>query len=128
MQSTTEFERFLADRLNIDTDAVADVSEWSGTGNTIGALALRLGLLDLPQIDRILDLQEEDKRLFGELAVDLGFLTSDQVEQLVTLQQFHQLFEIGERQVVAGRITIRDLMQIILEFQETTVVAAHGSS
>lgn len=110
------FEEFLAERLGLTPDECVASSEWSGTGNTIGALALRLGALDLNQIDRILDVQEEDKRLFGVLAIDLGFMTSSQVDRLIELQRYHQIVEIGEHLVVQGKISTEEMHQAITDY------------
>ena len=41
---------------------------WSQSGNTIGALALRLNLLALDQVEKIIEIQRTERDLFGELA------------------------------------------------------------
>lgn len=114
--STSDFARFLANRLRLDPDEILTSSDWAGTGNTIGAIALRLGLLDLDQIDRILDMQDSDKRLFGEIAINLEFMTEEQVEGLIQLQRYHQLLEAGEALVLRGIITMEQLQETLLEF------------
>ena len=114
--STSDFERFLVKRLQLDPEESLQSSDWAGTGNTIGALALRLGVLDLDQIDRILDMQEEDKRRFGEIAVNLEFMTERQVQRLIQLQRYHQLLEAGEILVLRGLVTVEDLQQSLVEF------------
>lgn len=120
--STSDFARFLADRLSLDPDEIMMASDWAGTGNTIGAIALRLGLLDLDQIDRILDMQDSDKRLFGEIAVNLEFITNEQVEGLIQLQRYHQLLEAGEALILRGLVTMEQLQETLLEFYRL-----HGS-
>jgi hypothetical protein len=115
-QSASNFERFLLERLHLDPEEHLSFSDWAGTGNTIGALALRLGVLSLNEIDRILDAQESDRRLFGEIAVEHGYLTSDQVERLIGLQQFHQLLEVGEHMVLKGYLSIEELQTALLEY------------
>lgn len=127
MTANHEFESFLVDRLQIDARQMRRRSDWAGTGNTIGALALRLGLLELQQIDRILNLQESDRRLFGELAVHLGFMTSEEVDRLIELQHLHQLLEIGETHVVAGRLDTNSLLETILEFRTPSTPAQEPS-
>lgn len=117
MTFVSEFEHFLLNRLRMVAGHCRRRSNWAGTGNTIGALALRLGLLELDQIDRILSLQEVDRRLFGELAVHLGYMTTDEVDRLIELQQLHQLLELGESHVVAGRLDTSTLLKDILEFR-----------
>lgn len=120
--STSDFARFLANRLRLDPDEVLTSSDWAGTGNTIGAIALRLGLLDLDQIDRILDMQDSDKRLFGEIAINLEFMTEEQVDGLIQLQRYHQLLEAGEGLILRGLVTMEQLQETLLEFYRL-----HGS-
>jgi hypothetical protein len=115
-QTATDFERFLLDRLNLDPEEHMSFSDWAGTGNTIGALALRLGALSLDEIDRILDAQESNRRLFGEIAIELGFLTNQQVDRLIMLQRFHQLLEVGEHFVMKGLASLDELQKLILEY------------
>ena len=57
LSPSNDFEQFLVERLQMPAFMLPQVGEWSGTGNTIGALALRLGVLDLQQIDEILTRQ-----------------------------------------------------------------------
>lgn len=113
---TSDFEQFLLARLGSHQSPIGHACDWAGTGNTIGALALRLGVLTLDQIDRILDLQEEDRRRFGELAVHLGYITNDQVQRLIDLQKFHQLLEIGEHYVMEGSTSVDELQHSLSEF------------
>ena len=80
--------------------------EWADAGNTIGMLALRMGLLSVEQIDHILESQEQEGsgRRFGELAESLGLLSHDQVARLLAIQSLNRELELGERLVLAGRI------------------------
>jgi hypothetical protein len=106
----------MLERLQLDPEEHLSFSDWAGTGNTIGALALRLGVLSLDEIDRILDAQESNRRLFGEIAVELGFLTHDQVGRLIGLQRFHQLLEVGEHMVLKGFLSIEELQSALLDY------------
>ncbi len=115
-QSASNFERYMLERLQLDPEEHLSFSDWAGTGNTIGALALRLGVLSLDEIDRILDAQESNRRLFGEIAVELGFLTHDQVGRLIGLQRFHQLLEVGEHMVLKGFLSIEELQSALLDY------------
>jgi hypothetical protein len=112
----------MLERLQLDPEEHLSFSDWAGTGNTIGALALRLGVLSLDEIDRILDSQESNRRLFGEIAVELGFLTSNQVERLIGLQRFHQLLEVGEHMVLKGYLSIEELQSALLDYHRTNLV------
>jgi hypothetical protein len=122
--SIGEFEQFLKDRFGITREEYVNDSQWRGTGNTIGALLLRLGLLDLSQIDEILDIQENDKRLFGEIAVDLGFLTEDQVRAVIAIQCYHQFVEVAENMVIRGYFNLLDLQLAVLEFMQNVTADA----
>lgn len=116
-QSASNFERFLLEKLGLDPEEHMSFSDWAGTGNTIGALALRLGVLSLDEIDRILDSQESNRRLFGEIAIELGFVSPQQVDRLIELQRFHQLLEVGEHAVMKGLLSIDDLQRVMIEFR-----------
>ncbi len=56
MGCTEEFTKFLIDQEVVTAEGSRHSSDWAGTGNTIGAIALRLGLLTLDQIDQILSI------------------------------------------------------------------------
>ena len=77
-------------------------SDWAGTGNTIGAIALRLGLLNLDQIDQILAVQENERRLFGQIAVSEEILSEEQIGRLLSVQRMHYCVEHVEMLVMHG--------------------------
>ena len=83
---------------------------WPGHPDTIGAICLKLGFLKLDQIDVLLDEQSRKPRLFGELAIEKGFLTSQQVAALLQVQQLERDLAIGKVLVVAGHLTMDDLI------------------
>lgn len=118
MPSVADFAMFLAKRTQLEIDKLPKVGLWAGTGNTIGAIALRMSLLDLDQIDRILELQKQEGELFGQLAVRLNFLKQEQVARLVQLQQLHQQLEIGGQLVVHGQLSLVELLDALLEFHK----------
>jgi hypothetical protein len=98
--SSAEFAEYLVRIAGVDDDQQPPVGMWAGTGNTIGAIALRMDLLELEQIDQILELQKQEGELFGQIAVRMGYLSQDQVDRLVQLQQVYQQLEIGGHYVV----------------------------
>lgn len=120
MAIAPKFSEFLQQKLHLSPQECPRPSEWSGTGNTIGALALRLGCLSLNQIDNILQRQQGDKRLFGELGVELGYLKSADVDRLILLQKLHLDLEAGELLVLAGKTDIPTLLTHLLEFRRET--------
>src|SRR5262245_42778712 len=81
LSATKPFLEHLRLRLKLTEGELPEVGEWSGVGNTIGALALRLNLVTVEQLDQILGAQEEDEngRRFGDVAIELGFLDEGQV-------------------------------------------------
>ncbi len=112
------FRQFLRARYAMASADAPEPGEWSNLGNLIGAVALRLGLLTVEQIDQILDIQENGKtwRLFGEIGVELGFLTPEQLDRLCQLQRIHRLLEAGEQMVVRGQLDVNSLVQGLSDF------------
>jgi hypothetical protein len=53
----------------------------------LGTLAIIKGYLRHDQVLKILQIQQKNRKLFGEIAVGLRLLTQDQVEELLRLQQ-----------------------------------------
>lgn len=115
--NTSKFSDFLASRLKLAPGDAPKPSEWSGTGNTIGALALRLGVLSLHQIDNILQQQQSVPKLFGEIGVQLGYLTTEAVDRLIELQRLHLDLEQGELLVVAGKLDVAGLLSALRDFR-----------
>jgi len=114
-----QLSRFMADSLGLSQEELPRPGPWSRSGLTIGALSLRLSVLDLDQIDRIIDRQELTPKLFGELAIELGFATRDTVERLLLLQKFHWALEFGELLVLARKVELPRMVQLVGRFLET---------
>lgn len=114
------FHRFLAARCGMAPADASEPGEWSDLGNLLGAIALRLGLLTVDQIDQILGIQEEGGtwQRFGEIAVERGFLTPDQLDRLCQIQRIHRLLETGEQMLVRGQLDVDCLVQSLSEFWE----------
>ena len=104
------FTGYLAQDLNLLEEERPSGNEWLRFGNTIGALALRVGLLTSAQVDKVLERQEVRGGYFGDIAVESGDLTSHQVAQLLELQQLHDDLFLAEQLVVAGRIDVPTLL------------------
>lgn len=118
MSSVTDFAEYLAHCADLSGDDLPRGGYWAGTGNTIGAIALRMNLLKLDQIDRILEMQKEKGELFGQLAVRIGYLSQDQVGRLVQLQQVYQQLEIGGQFVVSGKLPMDRLLTAMVQFNQ----------
>jgi hypothetical protein len=117
-QTQPTFVDYLTDRLELSDRELPTPGEWADAGNTIGMLALRMNLLSVVQIDRILELQENEGniRRFGELAESLNMLSHAQVERLLAVQTLNRELELGERLVMDGRLEIGDLVRHLSDF------------
>ncbi len=115
-QDIAAFATFLSEHLELAPCEAPRPGAWVGSGNTLGSIGLRLGLLSLDQIDQITNRQSSDRRLFGEIGVDLEFLTGDQVDRLLLLQRFHRCLDLGALLVIEDRITFAALLDLIAEY------------
>ena len=107
---------FLSGELGVPKDALPTPGAWSCTGLTIGALALRLNVLTLDQIDVIIDHQATDGHRFGQIAVACGYLSETQVESLLVLQRLHWAIEATERLFIQGEIDLARLAGLLDRF------------
>ena len=116
------FTEFLQSQLGLENHEIPQPGEWANVGNTTGALALRLGLLSVDQIDHILETQENEGhgKLFGEIAVELGYVESEQVDRLLLIQQLNRRLELGEQLVLSGRTDIDTLLTNLQDFHRQT--------
>lgn len=110
---------YLAAELGVPEDELPSPSCWSECGQTIGALALRLGALTLEQIDAVIDYQSHEKMRFGEIAAELGFVTPEQIERLLKLQAFHRALELCELLVLSGRVDVPRMCELMAGFLRT---------
>ena len=118
MADVSTFERFLIDRGVVGAQELPSPTKWEDTGNTIGSIALRLGMLNLEQIEEILKAQQSESRRFGELAVDREFLTDGQITQLLEIQQLHRHLHRAELMVMQKQVTLGQLLRLLSEFQD----------
>ena len=114
------FTEFLQQQLGLADHEVPEPGEWAHVGNTTGAVALRLGLLTVEQIDHILETQETEgqTKLFGEIAVELGYADQSEIERLLTIQRLNRRLELGEQLVLAGRVDLDTLLTHLREFEQ----------
>ncbi|MCG8589942.1 MAG: hypothetical protein MJE66_11695 [Proteobacteria bacterium] len=110
------FRRFLSEEMGVPAQQLPEVHEATGHGDTLGALGLRMGVLTLTQIERVVDVQLCDGNVFGEIAVKLGFLDPGQVERLLWLQRSQRCLDLARRPLLAGQVTLPDLLAGIAEF------------
>lgn len=114
----TEFNAFLSERTGIPLSDFPNVGDWSGAGDTFGAIALKLNLISMSSIDTILAAQENEPYRFGELAVKLGIIKEEHAKRVLAIQRFHRSLETGERLVVYGKLELPKLLHILAEFLE----------
>ena len=121
--TTNEFVEFLMGQLDLAASEAPRQSEWAGSGNTLGSIGLRVGLLSLDQIDKIITLQSSDNRLFSEIGVSLKFVTAEQVEHLLTLQHFHRCLDVGATLMVEGRTTFPHLLATMRDYFDSGAIS-----
>jgi hypothetical protein len=107
---------YLAAALGVPEDELPAPGCWSECGQTIGALALRLGVLTLEQIDAVIDYQSHEKMRFGEIAIELGFTTAEEIRKLLQLQAFHRGLELCELLVLSGRVDVPRMCELMAGF------------
>ena len=111
-----ELGDFLSGRLGVEPDDLPRSNGWAGSGNSIGALALRLGVLSLDEIEQVVDLQASDGQLFGELAKHLGFCTDKDIDRLLAMQRLHRCIDQAALLVIDGRFEVPDLLRHLADF------------
>ena len=111
-----EISECVAARLGIAVSDLPQPGIWAQSGNTIGALALRVNLLTIDQVDEIINAQETSRKLFGEIAIELGFVQKSDVDRLLELQRFYWIFEIGELVYLRRDADLPELLELYAEF------------
>ena len=118
MADINPFVRFVVDRLGLDADTLPDVSNVTDAGNTVGAICVRLGLINVVDIDQIIDVQRNERhRKFGEIAIQLGLLSSADVDGVLALQQFYRAVEPAVLLVIAKKVSLASLLALWIEFE-----------
>lgn len=123
---TDELALFLAERLGLSIDDLPQPGIWAQSGNTIGAIALRMNLLTIDQVDDIINAQETESKLFGQIAIELGFIDKDELDRLLELQRFHWSFELGELLFVRGDVDLPKLLEFYVQFAHESRGDADG--
>lgn len=113
---TDELSLFLAERLGVSIEELPQPGIWAQSGNTIGAIALRMNRLTIDQVDDIINAQETESKLFGQIAIELGFIDKPELDRLLELQRFHWSFELGELVFVRGDVDLPKLLEFYVQF------------
>lgn len=118
------FIGYLAQQLDLDENGRPLQNEWHRFGNTIGVLALRLGLLTSAQVDELLERQEAEGGYFGELATEAGYLIPAQVATLLELQGLHDELFLAEQLVISGKLDVPSLLNSLTTYRQQVVEPA----
>jgi len=111
------FADFLVQRGYVTASQVGQaIARWSGRPDTIGAIALKLGFLDLTQIDTLLETQLHEKKLFGQIAVEKGMLSDEAVGRLLQVQKLDQSLDLGKILVANSDMEIEQLVEALGQF------------
>jgi len=100
--------------LNLPEEARPQLGNWARVGTTLGALCLKLGLLDMEQINNLLELQEQTGGLFGDVAVELGYLNEEQVKKILLIQKWTRRTDILDRLFINGKIDENQIKHLSL--------------
>lgn len=114
-----QLSEFLSLKLGIAKEDLPEPGDWAGSGNTLGSLALRMGILSLDQIESIVDLQVSGDQRFGDTAVKLGYLAREQVDLLMHVQALHRCIDLGAPLALSGHAELPEVIALIAEFFES---------
>lgn len=116
---TAEFVDHLANKFDLNNEERPELKHWSGLGTAIGAICLRLDLLDVDQLDNLLETQENEGGLFGQIAIRLGYLTQEQVDALLEVQEMNRRLELTQMLYVKNRINADELKSCLSQIVVT---------
>jgi len=102
--NTQAFVDFLITELNLDEAQQPELGNWGRMGSTLGALSLKLNLMDMEKINSLLEVQEQTGGLFGDVAIELDYLNGEQVEKLLSIQKWSRRAKVLHRLLLAGTI------------------------
>ncbi len=97
VEAALPFVEYLGKELNLELVSKPAFGAWSEAGTTLGALSLKLGLMDMEQINECLERQEERGGYFGEVAIELTYLTKVRVSTLLNIQKWSRRSELLQR-------------------------------
>jgi hypothetical protein len=103
-RGTTLFIEYVSRKLNLSEQDRPTLGSWGQVGTTLGALCLKLHLMDMDKINNLLEIQEQAGGLFGDLAIELGYLSEVQVDNLLGIQTWTRRSEILHRLLLAEKI------------------------
>lgn len=98
------FIEYLSRELALKETDKLELGSWGRVGTTLGALSLKLNLMDMEKINNLLEIQEQTGGLFGDVAIELGYMNAAHVEKLLNIQKWSRREEILHRLLLAGTI------------------------
>lgn len=104
VRGTTLFIEYISRKLDLSMEDKPSLGSWGEVGTTLGALCLKLNLMDMDKINNLLEIQEQAGGLFGDVAIELGYLSEVQVENLLRIQTWTRRSEILHRLLLAEKI------------------------
>ncbi len=102
---TKLFIEYVSRKLNLSTEDRPAPGSWGQMGTTLGALSLKLNLMDMGKINNLLEIQEQTGGLFGDVGIELGYLDKEQVNSLLKIQTWSRRTEILHRLFLAKTIS-----------------------
>ena len=123
-EANKAFVEHLKREFDLVSSDIPRLGVWAGSGNTLGAIGLRVGILSLDHIDQIISMQSYDNRLFGQIAIALKFLTDEQVDRLLTMQRFYRCLDLGVMLVFENRMSFSDLLASMARHFESSSAPA----
>lgn len=118
LSSTQVFIDYLVSELGLVEKDQPNLGSWGRVGTTLGALSLKLNLMDMEKINNLLEIQEQTGGLFGDVAVELGYLEQDQVKKLLKIQNWSRRAEILQRLFLAGQINDEQYSKFVAKIYE----------
>ncbi len=112
VRGTQLFIEYVSRKLNLSEEDKPVVGNWGQVGTTLGALSLKLNLLDMDKINNLLEIQEQTGGLFGDVAVELEYLNEAQVNHLLKIQSWSRRAEILHRLLLAGTIDLEQYYKL----------------
>tara|TARA_R110002110_G_scaffold376446_1_gene586308 strand:+ start:59662 stop:60066 length:405 start_codon:yes stop_codon:yes gene_type:complete len=110
---TQDFIDHIARELDLgEEDLPALTSSWGRVGTTLGALCLKMNLMDMEQINNLLEVQDQTEGLFGDVAQELGYLDEAQVKKLLNIQKWNRRTEVLDKLLLAGKIDEAKLKEL----------------
>ena len=116
----------IARQIGVSAEEIPDNSHWGSTGNTIGTICLRIGLLDFEQIEAIVNAQPVSGDLFGETGIRMGYLTREQLEAVLEVQRAHRYLDLGALLLMRGMVELPHFLDLVAMFIREKVGGAEG--